>query len=199
MKRLLWYLHFFSTIKVLAFSYSRLPFTDSPPSIRQYACADYYTKENSLIIFGGNQGSDINFNDVWEFNLTANLWNSLTPISTTYPNPRMFHGCWIDDDNSMLYIFGGRSNSGPLNDLWRYDLVNLQWKQIDQKGDIPSARSAFAWTKYKDSDGNLKLVSFAGFLKDEYTNELYIYDVPSSTWTKKPAGTQLPPVSYISH
>lgn len=44
--------------------YTRLPVTDTPPERRQYLCAGYYEAENSIIVFGGNEGIYGTYNDV---------------------------------------------------------------------------------------------------------------------------------------
>ncbi|CAG9317695.1 unnamed protein product [Blepharisma stoltei] len=177
----------------VALSFTRLPATDTPPSYRQYSCADYYALDNSFIIFGGNQGISATYNAVWEFNLTSNIWQNLVPISANSPLPRFTHGCWVDSDNSMLYIFGGNSDNGPQNDMWAYDLTSLQWTQISQKGSVPSSRFRFGYSKYLDGSGKLKFIVFGGSKSTGFSNSLYIFDVQSATWTKYVNTTSVAP------
>ncbi|CAG9326896.1 unnamed protein product [Blepharisma stoltei] len=179
--------------KTIALSFSRLPSTDSPPSNRQYLCGDYYSSDKSIILFGGNQGISSTFNSVWQYNLTSNLWQKLVPISSQAPLARYTHGCWVDDTNSKLYIFGGNSDNGPQNDMWVYDLSSLQWTQVLQKGSVPASRFRFGYSKYIDSNGKLKLILFGGTLSTGYSSSLYIFDVETTYWTKMTNTTSLVP------
>ncbi|CAG9321978.1 unnamed protein product [Blepharisma stoltei] len=183
----------FILVSANAQRFTRIPTTDSPPSERQYLVLDYYDNGNSIIAFGGNFGSVSTYNDVWQFSLDSQLWTNLNPVSEISPVPRYFHGGFINLDDDKLYIFGGNSISGPQNDMWTFDLVNLQWLQIDQGGEIPSPRYRFGYKKYKDPSGALKFAIFGGTIPEGYDNNLYIFDIESLTWEKKPyQGSEVP-------
>ena len=42
----------------------------------------------------------------------------------------------------QLFIFGGVTAAGPVNDLWAYNLVTLTWAQVAQSGSIPPSLGA---------------------------------------------------------
>lgn len=97
----------------------------------------------NLWLFGGDgfdstgTGGGINtgLNDLWEFNPTAKTWtwisgSNLENASSVYgtlstasasnvPGARYSAVGWIDGSGN-LWMFGGQSPSGQLNDLWRY-------------------------------------------------------------------------------
>ena len=44
-----------------------------------------------------------------------------------------------------LYVFGGRSFNRSFNDLWRFNLITREWKEISpEKGDRPMPRHGAA-------------------------------------------------------
>lgn len=53
-------------------------------------------------------------------------------------------GSFTDNDSQLFYIFGGMAASGPLNDLWKFDLKYLRWNKLSMTGEIPSPRFRFS-------------------------------------------------------
>ena len=64
---------------------TRIPSTNSPPPVRIYHMMVYNNVTNMLIIFGGNQDVNTIFNDVWEYDLTRNLYANLVPTNDVSP------------------------------------------------------------------------------------------------------------------
>ncbi|CAG9315592.1 unnamed protein product [Blepharisma stoltei] len=77
------------------------------------------------------------------------------------------------------------SKNGPLNELWAFDLENLQWNQINQYGDVPPCRYRFAYKKFIDQSGSLKFAVFGGSLGNGLDNNLFILNVANFTWQKQ--------------
>ncbi|CAG9314812.1 unnamed protein product [Blepharisma stoltei] len=178
------FLYILSCSQTYSISFTRIPAMDSPPSKREYALLAYNNETDNLIVFGGNLDVSIVYNDVWSFSLETKTWSNLVPLSQISPIPRIFFGGFVDSVKNKLYIFGGLTLNGPLNDMWSYDLKSLQWNSIKQKGDIPSSRYRFGYTSYYDTvDRKLKFALYGGCLPFGYDNNLFIFNVENSTWT----------------
>lgn len=115
------------------------------------------------------------------------------------PGSREGAATWKDESGN-LWLFGGSSDPGYLNDLWKYDGDNWTWvsgntvvnqnglygtKGVSNSSNIPGSRQAAAY--WKDASGNLWLFGGAG--GDDgtkgfttYLNDLWKYDGTNWTW-----------------
>jgi len=126
--------------------------------------------------------------------------------ATNVPGFRNFGAVSWTDTSGNLWLFGGNelpltpTNSGDLNDLWKYNIASRQWtwvsgsSSVNQNGiygvintaapnNVPGSRdSAVSWI---DSIGNLWL--FGGEGNDStgaigYLNDLWEYSVSMNMW-----------------
>ena len=84
-------------------------------------------------------------NDVWAYDFGAEAWRCLTPAAVaTAPPPRYSHVAWVHA--GALFIYGGDSHGCTkyYGDVWRYDLTDRTWAQVEIPGDRPSPRSGAA-------------------------------------------------------
>ncbi|CAH8632730.1 unnamed protein product [Heterobilharzia americana] len=100
----------------------------------------------SLWIFGGEFASPsqtrfYHYSDLWCLNLRSRKWEQ---INAAGPCARSGHRMltW----KTYLILFGGFSDSGSkttyFDDVWQFDLINLQWTRLTLTGNVPSPRSA---------------------------------------------------------
>lgn len=104
---------------------------------------------NNLWLFGGGPGWNL-LNDLWKYDITSNEWTWVSgdnvfdlagvygstgiPSPANKPGSRYASTGWADN-NGKLWLFGGiglgsdpvGSSTGPLNDLWNYDIASDQW------------------------------------------------------------------------
>ncbi len=59
----------------------------------------------------------------------------------TAPSPRKTYG--LVEDGGRIIVFGGRSRSGDLNDVYSFDLLTLQWTFVIVSGIQPSKRASY--------------------------------------------------------
>ncbi len=133
--------------------------TTPRPAERHGHSANWYVSDGRTVVFGGLvEGGTVDTvtNPVWRLFLEDNdygqkwTWNNPVTVgdadySTEYlgrPRPRHRHAATIVD--TSLFIFGGigkdgSSNDVVLDDLWRLNLVTLQWKKFILSG-APGAR-----------------------------------------------------------
>jgi hypothetical protein len=141
-------------------------------------------KNDKLMVFGGSTEGILYFDDLWEFDIANRQWTKITPVSTARPEARVGFGMFGDSDTSLIYLFGGDSNLGYLNDMWVYDQELMKWNQLTTKGVTAPAAARFAYSTFRDSSNKLKFVLTNGLTMRGANKDVYVYDVETSTWTK---------------
>ncbi len=101
--------------------------------------------------------------------------SALTPGST----PRAMHAASISQDG-RIYIFGGNSTSGPLADLWQYDIITSQWKMLTPTGSPPAPRQQASAVFYDN-----KIYFFGGWngnlSQPIYYNDVWSYSINTNS------------------
>ncbi|PRP84219.1 putative kelch repeat protein [Planoprotostelium fungivorum] len=146
------------------------------------------SKDNELILFGGEffDGDEtLVYNDLYRYHTEKKEWRLVTSPNT--PPPRCSHQA-ITYKNHM-YIFGGEFTSPSQNqfyhykDMWRLNTDNFSWENLKDVKGAPSARSGHRMVRYKN-----KMILFGGFYdtltETKYFNDLFVYDLDTSKWTK---------------
>jgi len=80
--------------------------------------------DGTVMMFGGENVQAELMNDLHHF--TNSMWES---EDTTGPLPPVRADCAMWPNGSLTYIFGGRGESGDLDDLWAYDPDAGTWAQ----------------------------------------------------------------------
>ena len=102
-------------------------------------------------------------------------WQALeTPLA---PPARFDQAMAADPTGKKIYLFGGRSEKGPLSDLWVLDLTTLRWEKKDSTGG-PPPRSGHSLIKDPDQD---RLILFGGYPEAPYGDVKFLNDL--WTWT----------------
>jgi N-acetylneuraminic acid mutarotase len=171
-------------------------------------------------LFGGEgyaaSGVLGDLNDLWKYDSNLNQWTWMkgdstinqngsygiqgTSNSSNKPGGREGAFSWIDATGN-LWLLGGQSSDGDLNDLWKYNTSSNQWTWIkgsniaDTQGvygirgiaaqiNTPGGRCfGSSWL-----DGNGKFWLFGGLGYDavrnqDFLNDLWKYDPASNQWT----------------
>lgn len=143
-----------------------------------------------MYLFGGRDEAGNFFNDVWRANLKPDQleWELLQDDS---PLPaRAFHTAVLYQDS--VYIFGGETENGFANDVWRYDTLRNWWVRcviVDDNSSKPAARGGHAafywideafyiWGGYNNEDG--------------YLQDMWRFDFQSEEWTLVDQGAVVP-------
>jgi hypothetical protein len=77
----------------------------------------------TLIIFGGRDLNDKYYNEMYFFDLQQKSWTKIL-AKGLIPTPRAFHSAIIR--GTTMWIFGGSSDTGYLNDLYSFDLETVK-------------------------------------------------------------------------
>ncbi len=128
------------------------------PSSRYGFSMVYDTANNRVIVFGGaekNGDTTTLLNDIWVLTNANGVggnpaWEDITPVSGNIPTSRMMHSAVYDSSNNRMIIFGGSTDSKPLNDVWVLNHANgldengqatsPSWQPLSVSGDLPAGR-----------------------------------------------------------
>ena len=72
-----------------------------------------------------------------------------------------------------FYIYGGRTNLGPDNELWVFRFSYMKWEKL-QTFETPTSRSMFGFTNYVE-DSYEFFVMQGGITTDDQVNSMYRY------------------------
>ncbi len=212
---------------------------------RRSGAAQFKDLNGNLWIYGGIKRypiGDLSYgNDVWMFNVSDNKWtwvagdsvyNALPhygPIGVGgdefTPGGRYMATAWTDPGGGF-WLFGGYSNLGYFNDMWKFDISTRQWKfyhgtlyaSLDGSGSIagqyspmgvggnnnPGGRYGASGIAISVSDNfgtHNKMYlfggfGFAGFSTTGVLGELWVYDDYSNEWIWESGNTQNIPGVY---
>lgn len=150
----------------------------SKPLPRRGHAMTYVPDSNDpvLVILGGRTTNDAGyFMDVWAFHLNDYTWEEWTPKNEMDDGNKQYgdktSGPVGRDHfqvvyyNKGIYFFGGRGGelynvSQPLDDLWKFDVVNKRWIELKQEGKRPMAR--FLAAAHSAGSNGERMVIFGG-------------------------------------
>ena len=132
---------------------------------------------NRLIIYGGKNGDNKGFDDLWEWK--NGKWNSLGNGATK----RWDHGYAYMGNYDQIFIFGGRTFKNiqgkeervDLNDNWIYK--NEEWEKLEINS--PDPRSSHSVVYYQNKQ---QVILFGGRNKDEIFGDTWSFD--GTKWNK---------------
>jgi len=99
------------------------------PEGREYYGMVFDDSRARLVLFGGSGGGLLN--DTWEFG--PGEWRR-SLIEGPPPEPRSRHQSAFAADRQTAFFFGGRTNSGPTNELWALGAAVAGGPQVSAEG-----------------------------------------------------------------
>lgn len=105
----------------------------------RYGSVSWADEKGNLWLFGGiglskDPVSIGRLNDLWKFNTATNQWTWVSGSdlrndagNQTMPSARYNSVAWYDSIGKKLWLFGGSTSIGVLNDLWTYNLIDTGW------------------------------------------------------------------------
>ncbi|CUS24871.1 LAQU0S21e00342g1_1 [Lachancea quebecensis] len=137
-----------------------------------------------LFVFGG-QFDDTYFNDLTVFDLSSfrrpdSHWQFIKP--NTFAPPPLTNHTMISYDYK-LWVFGGDTPQGLINDVFMFDPQLNDWKVMQTSGDKPPPLQEHAAVLY----GDLMCVVGGKDEQDVYSNSVYFLNLISLKWFKLPS------------
>ncbi|USW56665.1 Putative kelch-type beta propeller [Septoria linicola] len=136
--------------------------------------------EDKIYFFSGRGGPEMAPVDetgaVWELDTTSNEWTLLKPSSAAHPEARSYHST-ASNGKDTIYIHAGCPEKGRLSDLWSFNTLKKEWKQLTSAPDPPRGGTSIAW-----ADGKLyRMNGFDG--QKEVGGDLDVYDPAADSWS----------------
>jgi hypothetical protein len=162
-----------------AFSVKLIPETGTPPAPRLLPGITSDISGKSLYIYGGV--SEYKFSDMWKFDLENNRWTQIYTGSVLTPGLRSSPFMTTLNIQSKLLLFGGDTPSGPVSDVWLYDIegesvILIQWKLVDDKGRAPPRAFYRSICQYYH-EGKQYMAVYGGRDREKYIHSLFMYDL----------------------
>eukprot|EP01012_Entosiphon_sulcatum_P024621 TRINITY_DN29794_c0_g1_i1.p1 TRINITY_DN29794_c0_g1~~TRINITY_DN29794_c0_g1_i1.p1 ORF type:complete len:1156 (+),score=123.18 TRINITY_DN29794_c0_g1_i1:70-3537(+) len=158
-----------------------VPQTGTQPSHRYGGCVQAIDSGTRILVSGGSREDRVIFSDAYTLDLTSLVWARTASLS----RGRYFAGCTAA--GADMYVFGGRAPSLD-NELWRYSGADNQWEQIAATNK-PRVRESMRLTAVNSTT----LVTFGGLAELGALNDLWAFDIPSSTWRSLQTAGSLEP------
>jgi len=150
------------------------------PSPRYGHSMVFDSKSNSLYLLGGYNGGFLE--DMWKFDLVSLTWEEIGTESGF--TARSGHVMVYVKDTNEIYIQGGEGDQGTISEMWRLDLYDMRWDQLEIK-DVSGAR--FNHTMVLDKDGK-RVYTYGGLGQRAYgvinLGDLWRFDLNEETWGK---------------
>ncbi|CAL1527547.1 unnamed protein product [Lymnaea stagnalis] len=84
-----------------------------------------------VYVFGGISTSRDSLSDLWSYNLNLKTWSKLLDNishNSSAPSARGHSAVWCY--KSSMYIFGGINDKTVFNDMWSFNLLTMEWKEL---------------------------------------------------------------------
>lgn len=150
--------------------------------------------DTHLLVFGGHYfGGDGNFaylNDLHRLDLNSSTWYEIVfkEQDAVRPKPRYNHSALLLNGGTRMFVFGGRGATLPqqqhqaqvLRDMFFFDLLAMEWFQVQWTTDSPAARFGHGCASVDD----VRMVVFGGWDGKRSMNDLWVFDTNTFTWLK---------------
>ena len=109
----------------------------------------------------------------------AQNWIQLTPVSGNAPAPRVNAAAIYDSLNHQFVVFGGKTATENLNDVWAFDLRNNWWSNLTPASGSKPAPRFTANGVYNLSKQQMIIWSGQGAA---FFNDVWAFDLNAKTW-----------------
>lgn len=147
------------------------------PQARYGSASVFDPATRALVQFAGFTDLSRRFQDTQAFDLDTNTWEDLTP-SDVRPQIRCLLSAAFHGASRRMIVYGGQ-RSGPLDDIWAFDLGTRRWTEL-----TPATRpeGRLLSSSFIDRDG--RFVTFGGSTATEIVNETWSFDLDRREWTR---------------
>jgi hypothetical protein len=148
----------------------------SRPQARYGSASIFDPLQRRLVTFAGFTDLNRRFQDSQAFDLDTDDWEELTPAGDK-PEVRCLLTAAFDPMGRRMIVYGGQ-RSGPLADIWAFDLGARSWSSLTPR-DGPPGR--FFASSFVDARGRFHV--FGGQTAHGETGETWVFDLASQRWS----------------
>ena len=100
----------------------------NPPPARYSGTMAYDVARGVHVLFSGVSGSNVSFDDTWEYNPATTAWTQRMP--TTSPGGRVYAGMAYDQARSRIVVYGGADDTFTImpSVFWEWD--GTSWTSV---------------------------------------------------------------------
>lgn len=137
---------------------------------------------NKIYLFSGRGGTAMTPIDeeggLWEYDASSASWSLVKPANPSSPIPpaRSYH-CMTSDGRNSIFLHAGCPASGRLSDLWRFDLADRTWSELNDAPAPPRGGTSIAYAANK----LWRMNGFDG--KTEQGGAVDVYDLQTGAWS----------------
>jgi hypothetical protein len=146
------------------------------PQARYGSASIFDPLERRLVTFAGFTDLSRRFQDTQAFDLDRDTWEELTPPGEK-PEVRCLLTAAFDPVERRMIVYGGQ-RSGPLADIWAFDLGSRSWTPLSAGGRPPGRFFAASFV-----DAQRRFHVFGGQTAGGEVGETWIFDLGSERWS----------------
>ena len=136
---------------------------------------------NYIVIYGG-LGKEGLLGDLYTLNIEQKSWNNVAFNSASKPSPRK--GTCMVNIGFFIYIFGGITDAGYTNELWKFNLDTNEFELITGRGDIP-IEIAYANCQVIARDNEFLMQVYTGQTIGTMASPyIYEYNLDNKVWSQ---------------
>jgi hypothetical protein len=137
------------------------------------------------LLFGGQNPNyesvgTVTYSDLWEIDLTSNVWTPITPASGARPPPLEGAALAWDSAARGFEMYGGCAPCS--NGVWLFNLTSAKWTELPASPASPSPAAGASWAY--DPELNADLL-FGGTDGSTQFNETSIFYPNNDTWVSQ--------------
>ncbi len=141
-----------------------------------------YTRIGEILVIYGGEIDSVLLGDMHYLNLRTQEWKSVESTSTV--NPANRKGSCMASANDSIFIFGGITNQGYSNELWKFDSGSGTYALLDSFGDIPIKSARGGCKAYINQDNDVIFETYLGeSVGRQALSSIYSYNVSTKVWT----------------
>lgn len=148
----------------------------SRPQARYGSASIFDPLERRLVTFAGFTDISRRFQDTQALDLDTTAWEDITPPGEK-PEIRCLLTAAFDAAGRRMIIYGGQ-RSGPLADIWAFDLGSRSWTSLTP-AESPAGR--FFASSFLDGQGRFHV--FGGQTAHGEVGETWVFDLATGRWS----------------
>src|SRR5579862_1912521 len=153
---------------------------------------DYNSNNNTVVYHCCTSGSNQpeNASHTWWYDVLGQTGRD----KHTSPKPDALQpGGAFDQAHNVFVVHGGGSFAGT----WTYNPVTNKWQRMSTNGTSPNLSLILPALAYNSNTEQIYLFGGSYGAPTVYSSDLYVYDVPTNTWTLiSPTGGVKPPARF---
>ena len=141
-----------------------------------------YSTGDLMFVYGGENGVR-KLSDLYQYSALTNSWKEVEPRTQVIPSARS--GACVSFKSPAILIYGGETENGPTDQLWKFDLGKGAYELLSEKEDTGPGAVSFHSCEIEEVDDSIRFYVMMGKTTgEEPLGSVYYFDFKSLTWEK---------------